>query len=407
MSTFSSSDTHALMHEDSIAKAVELGRQFALSAAAHDRSGEPPDAQFDALNAAGLLKLTIAQSAGGEGAGLAVASAVVSAISRGDPSVALILAMHYAQHAAISESLKNSETDWPARLARRLTDESVTGRSLINAAQVEPALGSPSHGGLPDTIAGRVGDQWRLSGHKIYVTGVPLLSWINVLARTDEPEPRLGHFLVPRNAPGVQIVETWDPVGMRATASHDVILTDVAIPLADVVALKPAHLGLQRNPRTIAWYFGLIGAVYDGIARAARDWLLDFLNERRPSALGGASLASLATVQETVGRIEVLLTANDWLIRSHANAFDAGNAPASLAATLKHVVIDNAAQSVELAIELAGNHGLARRNPLERHHRNVLCGKIHAPSNSLLRATAGRAALEASASDARRESGGR
>jgi len=86
-------------------------------------------------------------------------------------------------------------------------------------------------------------------------------------------------------------------------------------------------------------------------------------------------------------------------MRSHAEAFDAGTAPDSLAGTLKHVVIENAAQSVQLAIELAGNHGLARRNPLERHHRNVLCGRIHAPSNPLLRGAAARAALNAAQQD--------
>ena len=395
MNTFSVPRDDATSHEELISKAVELGRQFALSASAHDRTGEPPSAQFDALSAAGLLKLTIAHSAGGYGAGLAVARTVVGAIAHGDPSVALILAMHYAQHAAIARAERNRDSDWPAHLIRRLTDESVTGRSLINAAQVEPALGSPSHGGLPDTVARRVGNEWHLSGHKIYVTGVPLLSWINVLARTDEDEPRLGHFLVPRDAAGLQIVETWDPIGMRASASHDVILSDVAIPLADVVALKPARLGLQRDAQGIAWYFSLLGAVYDGAARAARDWLIEFLNQRRPSSLGGASLASLPTVQEIVGRIEILLATNDWLMRSHAEAFDAGTAPDSLAGTLKHVVIDNSAQSVELAIDLAGNHGLARHNPLERHHRNVLCGRIHAPSNALLRGNAARTALSA------------
>ncbi|KLU25280.1 acyl-CoA dehydrogenase [Caballeronia mineralivorans PML1(12)] len=399
MSTSPAPDNHVPSHRELISKATELGAQFALSAANHDRTGEPPSAQFDALNAAGLLRLTIAQSSGGYGAGLAVARAVVSAIAQGDPSVALILAMHYAQHAAIARSATSGDSDWPAHLIRRLTDESVMGRSLINAAQVEPALGSPSHGGMPDTVARREGNQWRLSGHKIYVTGVPLLSWINVLARTDEDEPRLGHFLVPRDAVGLHIEETWDPIGMRASASHDVIFSDVAIPLADVVALKPARLGLQRDAQGIAWYFSLLGAVYDGAARAARDWLLDFLNQRRPSALGGAALASLPTVQEIVGQIEILLAANDWLMRSHAEAFDAGTAPDSLAGTLKHVVIDNAAQSVQLAIELAGNHGLARRNPLERHHRNVLCGRIHAPSNALLRGTAARAALSAAQQD--------
>jgi len=109
MSTPPALDNRATQNEELISKAVELGRQFALIAAAHDRTGETPSAQFDALNAAGLLKLTIAQSDGGYGAGLAVARTVVGAIAHGDPSVALILAMHYAQHAAIARSARSRE----------------------------------------------------------------------------------------------------------------------------------------------------------------------------------------------------------------------------------------------------------------------------------------------------------
>jgi alkylation response protein AidB-like acyl-CoA dehydrogenase len=301
--------------------------------------------------------------------------------------------MHYSQHATIVRDALDDTGLWPSALAQRLTRASVEGRALVNAAQVEPALGSPSHGGLPETLARRDGAVWRITGHKLYVTGAPLLTWINVLARTDEPEPRLGHFLVPREAAGVRIVETWDSLGMRASASHDVVFTEVAIPVDDVVGLQPARLGVRRDPHATAWYFSLVGTVYDGAARAARDWLLDFVSERKPGALGGATLATVPLVQESVGRIEMLLATNDWLLRTHAEAIDAGSAPADLSAVVKHNVVDNAIQAVNIALELAGNHGIARHNPLERHHRNVQCARIHAPSNSLLRAMAARRAL--------------
>jgi alkylation response protein AidB-like acyl-CoA dehydrogenase len=373
--------------------AADLARGFSEAAAEHDRSGAPPAAQFDALEAAGLLRANIGRDDGGFGGGLAVSRAIVGEVARGDPSVALILAMHYCQHAIIARAEHAGSGDWPPALAHRLKDASVRGRALLNAAQVEPGLGSPSYGGLPDTIARRHGDGWRLSGHKVYVTGAPLLSWINVLARTDEEVPRLGHFLVPREAPGVHIHETWDPVGMRATASHDVVFENVSLDADDAVALQPAHLGLQRDPYVIAWYLNLVASVYDGAARAARDWVVSFVKERKPSVLGGAALATVPSVQEGIGQIELRLAASDWLLRSHAEALDAGRAPGTLAAVVKHEVIDNSVAAVEAAIDLAGNHGLARRNPLERHHRNVLCSRIHAPNNSLIRINAARAAL--------------
>ncbi|OLL30987.1 acyl-CoA dehydrogenase [Burkholderia sp. SRS-W-2-2016] len=374
-------------------RAAALAREFEQLAPHHDRTGEAPAAQFDALQNADLLRLVVATADGGHGAGLAAASAVVREIAYGDPSVALILAMHYSQHAAIVHAEREGRDEWPSHLARRLSRSAATGPALLNAAQVEPGLGSPSHGGLPDTIARRDGDYWRVSGHKLYVTGSTLLSWISVLARTDEAEPRLGQFLIPRDAPGVRIVETWDPLGMRASISHDVLLSDVAVPLADVVALKPAALGLQRNPHSTAWYFTLIAGVYDGAARAARDWLVRFLNERRPNSLGGVPLAGLPTIQQSVGELELLLQTSDWLLKSSSAALDHGSAPDSLAGTVKQTVIDNAIKAVDIALELAGNHGLARANALERHHRNVLCSQIHAPSNRLLSGNTGRAIL--------------
>jgi alkylation response protein AidB-like acyl-CoA dehydrogenase len=105
-------------------------------------------------------------------------------------------------------------------------------------------------------------------------------------------------------------------------------------------------------------------------------------------------LASLPTVQEKFGEIEVLLQASDCLLDSHARAYDAGSAPDGLAAVAKHVAVENAVRAATLALELAGNHGLARRNPLERHLRNVLCSQIHSPPNNLIRSNAGRAGLQ-------------
>jgi len=376
------------------ARAAALIAPLAALAAAQDRSGAAPAEQFALLQQADLLRLTIARRAGGHGGGLATARAVVGTVAQGDPAVALILSMHYSMHAAMARAQQAGQGDWPQDLADTLIAASLQGPALLNAAQVEPELGSPSHGGLPATVARRVEGGWQLSGHKLYVTGAPLLAWISVLAVTDEPEPQLGSFVVPRSAEGVRIVETWDPMGMRATVSHDLVLENVRVPAAHAVGLRPARLGLQRDAHSTAWYFGLVASVYDGAARAARDWLADFLNQRRPSALGGQTLASLPSVQGSFGEIEVLLQASQWLLDSHARAYDAGSAPDGLAAVAKHVAIEHAVRAATLALELAGNHGLARRNPLERHLRNVLCSQIHSPSNSLIRSNAGRAALQ-------------
>ncbi|MDI7054421.1 acyl-CoA dehydrogenase family protein, partial [Pseudomonas aeruginosa] len=70
-----------------------------------------------------------------------------------------------------------------------------------------------------------------------------------------------------------------------------------------------------------------------------------------------------------------------------------GQLPASDSGLLKVAVIDNALAVVEKALELSGNHGLSRHNPLQRHYRDVLCGRVHTPQKDSVWIAAGRAAL--------------
>ncbi|MBC8057061.1 MAG: acyl-CoA dehydrogenase, partial [Rhizobiales bacterium] len=241
----------------------------------------------------------------------------------------------------------------------------------------------------------RVGEGWQLSGHKLYTTGIPALRWLAVWARTDEPEPRLGIFLVPRESPGIRIVESWDHLGLRASGSHEAIFDAVALPLEHAVDIRPAaEWAAGPEADQYAWMIVLLSALYDGIARAAHGWLLRFLSERAPGSLG-APLASLPRVQQTVGEIAALLWANDALLTGLSHATDAGTPPSAIESGLvKFNVTGNAIRVVDLALQLSGNHGLSRRNPLERHHRDVLCSRIHTPQNDSILVAAGKLALE-------------
>lgn len=373
--------------DDLIAVARELGREFARDAAVHDVSGILPVGNFKALEAAGLLRLVIARADGGYGAGLSGAIRVVGAIARGEPSTALVLAMHYVNHGAIAGGHR-----WPPVLARRVVESSLKGVALINSLQVEPEAGSPSYGTLPRTTARLVGDSWRISGRKRFCTGIPLLTWLVVGAVTDEAQPRLGSFLVPRSAAGVHVVETWNTMGMRATASHDVVLEDVIIPFDHAFELAPASEGVRRDGLTVSWFMGLIGAVYDGIARAARDVIVDFVKSYSPGNLT-APLAALPGIQDEIGAIEVRLAANERLLQSLARDVDAGVGNGAAAAIVRHTVIENAVAVTMAALALAGQHGISRTGPLERHHRDALCGRAHAPAAPQVRALAGRLVL--------------
>jgi alkylation response protein AidB-like acyl-CoA dehydrogenase len=369
-------------------RANVLASEFAGRAARHDRDASFPFENFTALSEAGLLALTVPAALGGAGAGALDAARIINIVAKADPSTALVLSMHYIQHLVMARS-----SHWPGRLARKLARETIEGVALINALRVEPDLGSPSRGGLPATIARRTETGWRLSGRKIYSTGAPILKWYAVWAKTDEPDVRVGSFLVPAGLPGTRIVETWDHLGLRASGSHDIVFDDVVFPLDYEIDVRKPDQWLVPDFTQATVHGIFVAAVYDGVARAARDWIVEFLRSRVPSNLG-AALATLPRVQEVVGGIEARLAVNARLIESFAGDFDEG-APVSARESniLKLTVTNNAVAVVEDALSLTSNHGLTRANPLERHYRDVLCGRVHTPQDDATRVTAGRLAL--------------
>jgi alkylation response protein AidB-like acyl-CoA dehydrogenase len=388
--------------ESDAAQFAHLSALFAETAADHDRSGAFPRENFAELHARGLIGLVAPRAQGGGGASLDTARRVLAAVAYGEPATALILTMTWLQH----HSLGRAGSRWPAHLRERVVRDAVRDGALINSLRVEPALGSPARGGLPGTVARREGERWKINGHKLYTTGIEGLRWLSVWGRTDEPSPRVGIFLVPRHAPGIRVIASWDHLGLRASGSHEVIFEDVEIPLDHAADLRApgdwapdagSQTDIDAHATQQAWMVLLLGTLYDAVARAGRDWLLDFLNRRAPGSLG-APLASLPRVQETVGEIEALLHGNRVLL-DHATAeVDAGHAPpATQSGLLKYTVTNNAIRAVELALQLSGNHGLTRQNPLERHYRDVLCSRIHTPQNDAILVAAGKAALGAAA----------
>lgn len=357
-----------------------LSRQLAARAAHYDASGEFPAENFALLQQHDLLALALPARLGGGGCTLATALTVVSAVAEGDPSTALILVMQYLH------THRLDSYGWPLALQQQVAADVVGQGALINALRVEPDLGTPARGGIPATRAQRVGEAWSLSGEKIYSTGSSGLGWMLVWAAGPDEAERGHYYLVPASAAGIRIIPDWDHLGMRATCSHKVVFDNVRIPLSHAAAAgTPDRAGEQESQR---WMAVLLPAVYDAIARCAQRWLVQFLQQRVPSALQ-APLATLPRFQDRIGQTDTLLFSNQVLLTQAA----AGTFDAARAGQIKYLVCRQAIRVVELAIEAAGNPGLSRQHELQRHLRNVLCARIHTPQDDAVLGAAGRRVL--------------
>ncbi|MGF7238759.1 MAG: acyl-CoA dehydrogenase family protein [Frankia sp.] len=387
---------------------IEAARALAPTLVARaerdDRTGAFPAENIAAIWAAGLGNLTIPVKLGGVGTTVTATARAVEALGGADPASALILVMHLAQHLVMDVP----ELAWPTGLRRRLAEDSLDGPALVNNLRVEPDLGTPARGGVPATRATPVtaadgSPGWRVSGRKIYSTGSTGLAWMIVHAATADTDPdgvRIGSFLVPGGAAGVEVIETWDHLGLRASASHDVVFHEVEIPADHAVRLEPADsgpaTGLAGGPGAQAAYAALtvlIGAIYTGVARSARDWVVGFLNERVPTNLG-APLATLPRFQEAVGEMEALIYDSDRLVFGLAEEID--TRPDALTGNpglVKVLSSRNVIATVEAGLKVTGNPGLTMTNPLQRHHRDALCSRVHTPQEDAVLVGTGRASL--------------
>lgn len=369
--------------------------QIAAHAARHDRDASFPFEEIALLERLGVTRLTAPVSAGGYGAGLSEARALVQRIGAADASVGLVMLWQFLFWAEVNQP----DHGW-SDSARDVVLRSIgSGKSLINALNVEPDLGSPSRGGMPATRAVRQDDGlWRITGRKTYATGIPALRWLLIAATiVDGGEARVGRFLIDAELGGLRIEETWDHVGLRATASHDVVFDDTPVPPGHLIAQDlPGRKMAGPSTRT-GWTGTLISSMYNGIAHASRDWLVDYLHRRVPSNLG-APLATLPRFQTALGEIELWLATNDRLLDDVACAVDGPDPNArqkacAFAPLLKHQVTANAISVASLVLELTGNPGHSRHNPAERHLRDALTGRIHTPQSDVILLNAGRAAL--------------
>ena len=385
-----------------VALAAPLAERFAERAEQHDRDGSFPFENFAELREAGLLGLTVPQEYGGLGADVLEYVLVLERLAWGDASTALVLGMSLSNIAQIAEGRL-----WPDRHPA-LFREIVREGALLNTAQAEPEMGSPSHGGLPATTARRdPAGGWRLNGRKIYTTGAPALRYFVVLATVEEEgaAPRLGNFLVPGGTPGTRVVETWDALALRASGSHDLLLEDAWLPDDALLDVRPAGTPDPRAALGLPWGPLTLAAVYTGVGWAARDEAVRFAATRVPTALG-KPLGELPTVRLRLGEIESLLLASHRLMTGLAADWvevpEARRALHAQGPLVKTITTTNAVRITDLMLRLAGGHGL-QRSRMERLFRDARAGLINAPTEDVTLQNVGKAAVDENLAESKQE----
>jgi acyl-CoA dehydrogenase len=351
--------------------AAELGAQFAERAAQHDRDNTFVEENFGPLRESGYTALAIPEELGGLGASLRQVCYAQAELARYCGATALAVNMHIYLTLTNMYRYKNGAPGVDA-LLRRVANE----RLILMTS-------GGSDGIWPSAVATKDDGGFRVTGRKGFCSQSPIANALTTLAHYDDPqEGRVVLAMgIPTTSEGVQVMETWDTMGMRGTASHDVQLDNVFVADAQVVARNPwGRLGPVLHNALI--HAGAsMGAVYFGIAAGARDEAVRAIS-RRQNGDGVPAAQDPATIR-LVGQMDAKLKTAWWSLigaltelgDDYAYAIDAANVNAALLA--KRCVVTHAVEVVDHALEAVGGSAYYKRSPLERAYRDVRGGPFH------------------------------
>ena len=365
-------------------EAVAAARAYAESIAdgviERDRSGRVPVRELAALDASGLLAITVPRAHGGPELGASALAEVIRVIAAVDPAIAQVPQAHFLFTdvlAVLGTQEQRKRLFWEVLDGGRLGNAQAE-RGGQHAQDLKTRLYRDSGGGL------------RLAGTKYYTTGSLTARWLGVTALDDAGQLVLA--FVRRDAPGVTLDTDWNVMGQRATVSGSAVFADVpadpalVVPYASAFAV-PQQLGARTQLVHAAIQAGIAGGALRDAGWFVRTKARPFFEAARAGLAGAAStdphtihrygelatkvsaaealLAQAAAVQESVGRVPA---------DEHAAA------RGSLAvARAKAFASEVAAEVTTEIFSVGGASAADERYDLSRHWRNARTHASHDP----------------------------
>lgn len=385
----------------------DLGQVFATRAAEYDREATFPVADFDDLKEAGLLSIMVPEEHGGLGADFLTYTKCLEQISIGHAATGLTFNMHNIVMGGVAEmdlsEIPGRRGDAMRGFAEWLFEQAVTHRKLFASATTEPGVGA-QYSQIKTTYE-RTDDGYILNGVKSFVSMAGYADFYVVAARsavqTSGKVPTLSYFVVEKENPGIRIDEVWDVLGMRATSSNTLYLTDVFVP-KERLFMGSEGMAFYKLTREPHWQVGGYNGVYLGICTAVFEFMTGYLQKK---AIAGTdhTAADDPVTQHMVGELDVQLHAAKTVTYDAARlvAEQPGSPEANRAIhRAKYMVGELGPWLASQAIRICGGSTIAKRMDLERLYRDARCGGLMpAKSDDCLR-YAGKMALGIDASKA-------
>jgi alkylation response protein AidB-like acyl-CoA dehydrogenase len=369
-----------------LARVEALLPTFAERAPAYDRSGEFPHANFADLHAAGLLGINIPRRYGGLGADFLTFVLVVERLAQACASTAMAFVMHAAATGTLA-------SDASAEQQERYFAAVVREGKLFSLAYSEPASGQNFL--APQQVAPRVEGGYVFDGVKAFATSAGAADYFLVNARVEAPPDPLRSmnvFVVPcRDNPAVQVRPTWDALGLRATASHELRFVQCFIPEADRIG--PHGGALVRMRERPSWTAIGLAAPFVGIAGAAIAYAAEHARTRvlQPA---NRPLGHFQGIRFLLAEMAMGLSVAQAMLYRAALYCDRDPARATVPVVeAKYVASTQAIAITDRALQVCGGQGYLKRAPVERYYRDARAGALMAMTTEACRDFVGKLLL--------------
>jgi alkylation response protein AidB-like acyl-CoA dehydrogenase len=364
-----------------LARIPALAEEIAKGAAERDRERELPFAAFRLFRESGLGALRVPSEWGGPGGSIADLIEMIAMLAAADPNVAHALRTHFNFTETQILSARTPRT--------REAVEQILGGAIFGGAHTELDTKQP---GAVTTALTPDGQNFRLNGRKGYATGTAFADY--GLFTANDPAGAVAIVRLPLDRPGIAILDDWDGMGQRLTASGGVTFANVEVRPGDIGPLThDARIG--RHASTLRQLH--MAACVAGIARNVVSDAIRYTREHARSVAHSPAGTAREDpfVQQVIGEISARSHAIDAVTGEAARALDraaaafaAGAAPAIETALIESALSTARAQlaggrlaleAAERMFETGGGSATSTRYNFDRHWRNIRTLLNHNP----------------------------